>query len=51
VVSLRLKQELSFPEIAELLNITTGNAKTTFHYGVQRIIKECERMNFVEERV
>jgi len=51
VVSLRLKQELPFPEIAELLNITTGNAKTTFHYGVKRIIKECERMNNVEETV
>ena len=51
VVSLRLKQELPFSEIAELLNITTGNAKTTFHYGVQRIIKQCERKSFVEERV
>ena len=51
VVSLRLKQELSFSEIAELMNITTGNAKTTFHYGVQRIIKECERKQLLEEWV
>ncbi|MBN1881848.1 MAG: RNA polymerase sigma factor [Deltaproteobacteria bacterium] len=51
VVSLRLKQELSFSEIAELLQITTGNAKTTFHYGVKRIIKECERKRFIEEGV
>ena len=49
VVSLRLKQELLFSEIAELLNITTANAKTTFHYGVQRIIKECGKKEFVEE--
>lgn len=49
VVSLRLKQELSFSEIAELLNITTGNAKTTFHYGVQRVKKECERLKYIEE--
>jgi RNA polymerase sigma-70 factor (ECF subfamily) len=51
VVSLRIKQELPFSEIADLLSITVGNAKTTFHYGVQRIIKEYGRKSFIEERV
>jgi DNA-directed RNA polymerase specialized sigma24 family protein len=39
VVSLRLYEHMSFPEIAVTCEITTNNAKVNFHHAVRNIRK------------
>jgi RNA polymerase sigma-70 factor (ECF subfamily) len=41
VVMLRLKQELTFPEIATVLGMTTNSAKVNFHHGIRRVKHQC----------
>lgn len=36
-VTLRLIEGLSFKEIAQAMNVSTGSAKTNFHYGIKRV--------------
>lgn len=42
-VVLRLHQELSFAEISEVLTISEGAARTNYHYGMQRIMRDITR--------
>jgi RNA polymerase sigma-70 factor (ECF subfamily) len=42
-VILRLHQGLSFAEISEVLTISEGSARTNYHYGLKRIMRDLAR--------
>jgi RNA polymerase sigma-70 factor (ECF subfamily) len=42
-VILRLHQGLSFAAIAQALTISEGSARTNFHYGMQRIMRDIAK--------
>jgi RNA polymerase sigma-70 factor (ECF subfamily) len=44
VLTLRVDGALSFAEVAQVLGITEGNAKTHFHYAVKRLREEVRKV-------
>ncbi len=42
-VSLRIYQGLPFARISEILDISAGAARTSYHYGMRRIMREIAR--------
>ena len=47
-VLLRIQQELSFKEIAEVLRCSVGSAKVNFHHAVKRLKKELTGKRGIE---